>query len=46
MLLSSRRRRARSSGVAPAPKSWSNTARGSRSIGSGSVGEAQLIVSV
>ena len=36
----------RSSGVAPTPNSWSKTTRGSRIIGSGSVGDAQLIVSV
>ena len=46
MLLSVRRLAARSSGVAPTPNSWSNTTRGSRTIGSGCVGEAQLIVSV
>ena len=46
MLLSSARRSRRSPGVAPTPNSWSNTTRGSRIIGSGSVGEAQLIESV
>ena len=37
---------ARSSGVPPAPKIWSKATRGSRIIGSGSVGDAQEIVSV
>ena len=46
MLLSVRRLCARSAAVAPTPNSESNTARGSRIIGSGSLGEAQLIVSV
>ena len=46
MLAWVRRRRARSSGVPPAPKSWSNATRGSRVMGSGSVGEAQLMESV
>ena len=40
------RRAARSSGVLPAPKSISNATRGSRIIGSGSLGDDQLIVSV
>jgi hypothetical protein len=46
MLLSVRRFAARSAGVAPTPNSWSNAARGSRTIGNGSVGDAQLMVSV
>ena len=46
MLRLVRRRAARSSAVPPAPKSWSKAMRGSRIIGSGSVGEAQLMVSV
>ena len=37
---------ARSSADPPAPNSWSNAMRGSRIIGSGSVGDAQLIMSV
>ena len=37
---------ARCSGVAPTPNSCSNATRGSRIIGSGSVGDAQLMVSV
>ena len=37
---------ARSVGEPPAPNSWSNAMRGSRIIGSGSVGDAQLIMSV
>ena len=41
-----RLRMARSSGVPPAPKSCSNATRGSRIMGSGSVGDAQLIESV
>jgi hypothetical protein len=45
-LLSRLRRCARASGVAPIPNNWSNTSRGSRIIGSGSVGDAQLIESV
>ena len=40
------RRMARSSGVAPTPNSWSNARRGSRIIGSGWLGPAQLMVSV
>ncbi len=39
-------RAARASGVPPAPKSMSNATRGSRIIGSGSFGDAQLIESV
>ena len=39
-------RSARSSGLPPAPKSMSNATRGSRIIGSGSLGDAQLIESV
>ena len=45
-LLSRLRRAARASGVAPIPNNWSKTSRGSRIIGSGSVGDAQLIESV
>ena len=37
---------ARLAAVAPTPNNWSNTARGSRIIGNGCVGEPQLIVSV
>ena len=40
------RRASRSAAVAPAPNSMSNATRGSRIIGSGSFGDAQLIVSV
>ena len=40
------RRSARSSGVLPAPNSISKATRGSRIIGSGSFGDAQLIESV
>ena len=40
------RRSARASGVPPAPNSMSKATRGSRIIGSGSFGDAQLIVSV
>ncbi len=36
----------RSSADVPAPNSMSNATRGSRIIGSGSLGDAQLIVSV
>ena len=39
-------RATRPSGVPPAPNNWSKTIRGSRVIGSGSVGDAQLMVSV
>ena len=46
MLWSRFRRCARAAGVAPTPNNWSNTTRGSRIIGSGCVGDAQLIVSV
>ena len=46
MLLRDARRAARSSGVPPAPKSMSKATRGSRIMGSGSFGDAQLIVSV
>ena len=46
MLLRVLRRAARSSGVPPAPNSMSKATRGSRIIGSGSFGDAQLIVSV
>jgi hypothetical protein len=46
MLRSSERRSARSCAVAPTPNSMSNTVRGSRTIGSGSSGAAQLIESV
>jgi hypothetical protein len=45
MLLSARRLAARSS-ASQAPNNWSNTTRGSRTIGSGCVGDPQLIVSV
>ena len=46
MLRSSSRRSLRSAGVAPTPNSWSKMTRGSRTIGSGSSGDAQLIESV
>ena len=46
MLWLVRLRTARSSLLPPAPKRRSNAARGSRIIGSGSVGDAQLIASV
>jgi hypothetical protein len=46
MLRSACRFAVRSSSVAPTPNNWSNTTRGSRIIGSGCVGDAQLIVSV
>ena len=46
MLECVRRRRSRSSGVPPAPKSMSNAVRGLRIIGSGVVGDDQLIESV
>ncbi len=41
-----RRRNSRSAAVPPAPKSCSKATRGSRIIGSGSVGDAQLMESV
>jgi hypothetical protein len=46
MLRSVARRSARCSGVPPDPNSCSKTVRGSRTIGSGWSGAAQLIVSV
>ncbi len=46
MLLRVSRREARSSGVLPEPNSMSKAMRGSRIIGSGSLGDAQLIESV
>jgi hypothetical protein len=46
MLPLSLRRAERSALLLPAPNNRSNAARGLRIIGSGSVGEAQLIVSV
>ena len=46
MLRLTRLRAARSAGEPPVPNSSSNASRGSRVIGSGVVGDAQLIVSM